>query len=233
MKLYSYQGQEPDKLPYRIRLDDGMTVTSLDELSDDQLISYGFIPVEHPVFDSSSQKCIWNGSEYEIREYTEEELNIKKQKEIDILTGVDFRYFMTSLKGTSFYKKIRTQSLTDLKVNTLYSEFLFAASFHQKFQEIESYLNKFLVAVSFTSEEIEEFQKLLNDLHLNLIYTIPDDNETYDFEKDMLMKSPDTSTRPFESWVWNGIKWEAPSPYPSNGGSYVWNESTHRWNKYK
>lgn len=232
MKLYSYQGQEPDRLPKRIRLSDGMTVTSLDELSEDQLISYGFIPVEHPIFDSSSQKCIWNGSEYEIRDFTEEEIDAKKQEEINILTGVDFRHFMDRLKSTSFYKRVRTESLTDLKVNTLYSEFLFSVSFHQKFQNITDYLTKFIAAISFDSKEIEELQNLLNELHLNLIYEIPDDNESYDFEKDMLMKSPDTSTRPFESWVWNGIKWEAPSPYPDNENSYIWNESTKRWNKY-
>lgn len=37
--------------------------------------------------------------------------------------------------------------------------------------------------------------------------------------------------KPFESWVWSGVAWEPPTPMPTDGGQYVWNEETITWNK--
>lgn len=37
--------------------------------------------------------------------------------------------------------------------------------------------------------------------------------------------------QPFPSWVSNDFSclWEAPVPYPDDGGFYVWNEATQSW----
>ena len=35
--------------------------------------------------------------------------------------------------------------------------------------------------------------------------------------------------QPYPSWVWNGTKWEAPKPYPNDGGDYVWDEEKESW----
>ena len=35
--------------------------------------------------------------------------------------------------------------------------------------------------------------------------------------------------QPYPSWVWGGEWWEAPVEYPSDGGSYVWDEDTVSW----
>jgi hypothetical protein len=37
--------------------------------------------------------------------------------------------------------------------------------------------------------------------------------------------------KPYESWVWNDEDgwYEAPVPYPSDGGSYVWDEAAQQW----
>ena len=37
--------------------------------------------------------------------------------------------------------------------------------------------------------------------------------------------------QPYPSWILNTstFLWEAPVPYPTDGGEYVWNESTQSW----
>ena len=38
--------------------------------------------------------------------------------------------------------------------------------------------------------------------------------------------------QPFPSWTWNGVDWEAPTPEPSEGGPYSWNEQTQSWEPF-
>ena len=49
---------------------------------------------------------------------------------------------------------------------------------------------------------------------------------TYDAEKDVFY-----APQPYPSWVLNTqtYLWEAPIPYPSTGGPYMWNEPTQSW----
>ena len=49
---------------------------------------------------------------------------------------------------------------------------------------------------------------------------------TYDPERDAFVPP-----KPFESWVLNESTclWEAPLPYPDDGGSYSWNEDLLAW----
>ena len=49
---------------------------------------------------------------------------------------------------------------------------------------------------------------------------------TYDPERDAFVPP-----KPFESWVLNEetCLWEAPLPYPDDGGSYSWNEDLFAW----
>jgi len=49
---------------------------------------------------------------------------------------------------------------------------------------------------------------------------------TYDEERDAFVPP-----KPFESWVLNEetCLWEAPLPYPDDGGSYSWNEDLLAW----
>jgi hypothetical protein len=35
--------------------------------------------------------------------------------------------------------------------------------------------------------------------------------------------------QPYPSWVWDDGSWAAPVPYPSDGGSYVWDEEAGDW----
>ena len=75
MNFYSYKGNPPTALPNRIRLEDGSTRTSLHEMSVDEIKSLGFLgPIEMPSFNEEAEKLIWNGTNYEIVDLTDEEI---------------------------------------------------------------------------------------------------------------------------------------------------------------
>lgn len=105
MTLYSYRGNFPEPLPNRVRLEDGLTRTSLDKLSLDELKEIGFSdPIEEPIYDTETQELSWNGEtltviEKQIEEeipyidfFTEKEKgNISKNLEEDpSLVGMGF-----------------------------------------------------------------------------------------------------------------------------------------------
>ena len=50
--------------------------------------------------------------------------------------------------------------------------------------------------------------------------------DTYDAERDAFIEP-----KPFASWILNEqtCLWEAPTPYPSDGNLYVWNEGLVAW----
>ncbi len=49
---------------------------------------------------------------------------------------------------------------------------------------------------------------------------------TYDAERDAFIPP-----KPFESWILDqdSCLWQAPQPYPTDGGGYVWDETTTSW----
>jgi hypothetical protein len=49
---------------------------------------------------------------------------------------------------------------------------------------------------------------------------------TYDKERDAFI-----APKPFTSWLLDEAtcKWQAPTPYPTDGDRYVWNEETTSW----
>ena len=51
---------------------------------------------------------------------------------------------------------------------------------------------------------------------------------TYDLARDAFI-----APKPYASWVLNETtcRWEAPTPYPDDGNSYSWDESTTSWVK--
>ena len=80
MDLYSYKGQEPKELPFRLNLESGGTLTSLNQLDPDFLESLGFAgPILTPSVDENTQKLEWNGSEYVVVDLTEDEISLLKK----------------------------------------------------------------------------------------------------------------------------------------------------------
>ena len=59
--LYSYQGQEPQELPERIRLSDGRTRTDSSTFTEEEIASAGFTgPYEIPEFDPRIETQEWD-----------------------------------------------------------------------------------------------------------------------------------------------------------------------------
>ena len=59
--LYSYQGQEPQELPERIRLSGGRTRTDSSTFTEEEIIDAGFTgPYERPEYNSEIETQSWN-----------------------------------------------------------------------------------------------------------------------------------------------------------------------------
>lgn len=59
--LYSYQGQEPQELPERIRLSNGETRTDSSSFTAEEISNAGFTgPYQRPEFDSEIETQEWN-----------------------------------------------------------------------------------------------------------------------------------------------------------------------------
>jgi len=66
--LYSYQGQEPEELPERIRLSDGRTRTDSSSFTIEEISNAGFTgPYQRPEFDSQIETQYWNSGSKEWR----------------------------------------------------------------------------------------------------------------------------------------------------------------------
>ena len=229
MRLYSYKGQEPRLLPNRIRLENGNTVTKLNKVSDEELISYGFSgPFEVPPFNLRTQEISWNGKEYKVTDIPTEILEQRNSEETEkIKKSIDNLHFYNIIKNTLFFKRIRKESGIDLKVAVLYSEIISFIPTFQIVDEIFGYLDKLSYLISFNEEEVQSLQKCLSKFKLS--YNVPETtSKYYDFDTDTIV---DTTTRPFESWVWNETKWTAPVPYPTDGKFYIWDDTTKKWKK--
>lgn len=48
------------------------------------------------------------------------------------------------------------------------------------------------------------------------------------FEKSFDFVSPKPA-QPYQSWVWDGGSWAAPTDRPSDGGTYAWDEESLQW----
>jgi hypothetical protein len=70
-----------------------------------------------------------------------------------------------------------------------------------------------------TGEPSEDQTKALRKNYAGVGYS-------YDPERDAFIPP-----KPFESWVLNEATclWEAPLPYPEDGGNYTWNEELFAW----
>ena len=234
-QLYSYKNQEPAPLPSRIRLDDGFTLTSLENLSGEELSSYGFVgPYTKPVIDELTQKFEWNGYDYEVINLTEEEIENKKvqlsRNETERkINGIDYAYFWTQFLKTKFNYRLRNEVLTNDKLLIIYNKLISLISNNPKSKEAVFELEKFFLLVNFANEEILSLKTLIESLNLNLIFNLPDEdyisNHTYDYRTDSIIGV----ASPFASWIWNGSGWEAPTPYPTDGKYYRWDEATTSW----
>lgn len=232
--LYSYKNQEPSDLPFRIRLDDGSTRTSLNKLSDNELKSLGFIgPITKPEFDDTIQKIVWNGNEYEIIELNEKEIEEKKSEDrIKNIQNINYNFFWQKLIESNFYRKLRSAASQSLGANTLCTELMIifseAKTKKANIGMIQEYINILFFNFQFSDEEIQELKSIMEETDLSSIYSLPDSeylsSHYYDQNLNKII-----GPSPFNSWILIDGRWEAPVPYPTDGKIYSWNEEKRQW----
>lgn len=183
--LYSYQSQEPKTLPNRIRLSDGSTRTSLNELTSSELLSLGFTgPYTQPSYDSSIEKVIWSSDDlqYQIIPLSQSELDaIAAQQLQNRINNISYLNFWNALIQSPVYNKLRLAAAQDLSANTFCTElialFSDAKNGTPNTQVIQHYLNVLFFVFNFTPQERIEIETLMTTHDLVALYTLPD--ETY------------------------------------------------------
>lgn len=100
---YSYNNGYPidqNQIPDRIRLADGFTRTDRSTFTEEELESAGYKLVSDPPDTTGNQKLFWNGIDWEVHEYTEQELaqrlerlwsDIRKTRD-NLLNQLDWRF---------------------------------------------------------------------------------------------------------------------------------------------
>jgi hypothetical protein len=121
MTLYSINGQFPTNvLPNRIRLANGFTKTDSSTFTETDLAEAGIVVVDSPPSISYPQKLEWSGSEWVIRDPTEQETNnqrISIQADcINKLAETDYKVIKAVELGVAIAPEIIAyrQSLRDL-----------------------------------------------------------------------------------------------------------------------
>jgi hypothetical protein len=190
--LYSYQAQEPQSLPNRVRLSDGSTRTSLNELSSSDLLLLGFTgPYTQPSYNSSTEKVIWSSDDlqYQIVPLTQEELDALTAQELqNRINSISYLGFWNALIQSPIYNKLRLAAAQDLSANTFCTElialFSDAKNGNPNTQVIQHYLNILFFVFDFTSQERTEIETLMNASDMSALYTIPSEeyiaSHTYD-----------------------------------------------------
>ena len=99
MDLYSYKGNYPEVLPQRIRLSNGLTRTNTATFTAEEIADVGYILAENPPAHNELQKLIWSGTQWQVIDFTEEEIaaivaaewkTIREKRDI-LLKEVDWR----------------------------------------------------------------------------------------------------------------------------------------------
>lgn len=179
--LYSYQAQEPQPLPSRIRLADGSTRTSLSTLSQAQLESLGFTgPYTPPSYNAATQKVVWNSQslQYNIVALTQEELDaIAAQDLQNRINNIDYIGFWNSLVQSPLYNKLRLAASQDLGANTFCTElialFADAKAGYSNVPIIQLYFTILFFIFTFTEQELQDIQTLFESYNMLDVYTLP------------------------------------------------------------
>jgi hypothetical protein len=98
--LYSKNGSYPTILPFRITLSNGFTRTDSQTFTPEEIADAGYIAVDEPPQPLSNQVLIWTGTDWLVRDKTEQELAeeiLRKWYEIRshrdrLLSELDWRF---------------------------------------------------------------------------------------------------------------------------------------------
>jgi hypothetical protein len=121
MMLYSYRGNTPEPIPFSIVLSSGFTRTDPLTFTMEEIIDAGYIgPIEKPECDSQVETIDWDGSNYFIRPYNDEEIKEQWEKVLEHRTQLlqqsdwimikDYNFGVKNIDEWAIYRK----SLRDL-----------------------------------------------------------------------------------------------------------------------
>lgn len=86
--LYTYKGNEPEVLPDRIRLSNGLTRTDKTTFTDDEIAAAGYAPVQNrPVVNEMNYKVVWEteSAQWNTLELTKQEKDFKIQERWNLI----------------------------------------------------------------------------------------------------------------------------------------------------
>ena len=125
MLVYSYKGQEPQPLPERIRLSNGLTRTDSLTFTEEEIADAGYtLSDPKPVVDPNQQKVSWttsgwvveNLSDQEIQSLIDQEWSSVRNKRNELLKNTDWLVIKATELGKAVNEEIVNyrQALRDI-----------------------------------------------------------------------------------------------------------------------
>jgi hypothetical protein len=215
--LYSYKKQIPSELPFRITLDNGLTLTEVNTFTTEKLKEFGFTgPFEIPNYDSTKQKISWIDQEFVVEDFSSDEIERMCKKCKD-----NYLRFFELFYSSDLCKIIEEKNQYDnaLKIHYLNFKILelnIANSFEVDLDTSELFIKH--INIFYNSYEISDALK--EDLKNLLI----------DSNLDVFINKIITIICNFSSWPLqeDGITRKAPLPYPTDGKEYEWDEDAYQ-----
>lgn len=174
-QLYSFQGGEPQELPFRIVVD-GNTRTDPSTFTQEELLNAGYVgPFEKPAFDPKTQVLVWVNGDYEVQNLAPQEIEARRMARIR--ANANYRGFWQAFVGSAVYEKLRIAAATDLGANMLVTE-LVAALGDAKIgapneQVIGNAMIELLGAVALEPAELDSLYFALSANGLYELFPIP------------------------------------------------------------
>lgn len=219
--LYSYKKTYPKKLPFSLTLENGLTITELKNLSDNELKKYGFEgPHTIPVYDNIEENLVWTGEKFLVSK-----LNRSQILENILIDSSIFIAFFDSFKKSKLFFLVEQNVSKNLLLKLKYNQFLLSEEklinikkdtlIQIKNENIEllfSCINFFFNYFNLNENDSKEIEDILIKTKLNM------------FGKFIKIKS-------YESWILqeDGSTKLSPIPYPNDGKNYDWDESIKNW----
>lgn len=207
--LYSYQEQEPQRLPERISLSDGRSRTDASSFTEEELNDAGYTgPYTKPEYNQEYQRRHWNSEtlSYVVEDKTDEEIWEPIRTERNRL-----------LAESDWSMAADTPGQINLPEWTKY---------RQRLRDIPSFFGnpKEIIWPVIPSKQ-EKFD-LDPVIEPRLRWRV-EDLET------AMLRLEYRVYKPFISWSWNEIenRWEAPiaPPVDYDGKNYIWSEIYQEW----
>ena len=178
--FYSFNGNFPQILPDYWKFSDGTVRTDLQEISDAELNSLGWLgPINMPYVDrpytflgnviDSLSKYEWNSETLEFDYIGVDEYELER--------GIDYSNFWDEFIDTPAYAKIQAEAKTRLDINVSFTELASSISdgkngFANR-KKIQSVFDDIFLNVDFTQEEIDSILRVFSFNLMLLVYTLP------------------------------------------------------------